>query len=229
MSQIDKEQLNQQIDAESPEQLERVKAIFDVQEDTSGQVDAALATSESVEVDPRLTRYNEMYNKWSLADRAKAPWKFVQERLLSKDYLAKAEAMNEGGVLFGIDLAGNPLVADGGVKPIMTGKNYANARKAVMGEEKTPTGYILFPYVEPYTKSPEIMAFERFTGEPFVRSEDKKTWRSSWLDSGENDANVRFARVAYFDPGVKHAYVCDGSAVDGYDRRGVRRLLRVEE
>ncbi len=222
------EQLRVALSTANPDQLEQIASILGVQDETSAQVGAVMDGKESAEIDPRLTRYNEMYNKWDEADKKRAPWKFVQARLLNKDYLAKAEALHLGGVLFGIDEAGNPLVADGGVEPIMTGKNYANARKAVMGEKKTPTGYIMFPYTEPYSKSPEMLAFEKFTGEPFVRSEDKQTWRSSWLDSGENDANVGFARVSYFRPADRKAGVKPGYANAEGDRRGVRRLLRVE-
>ncbi len=137
--------------------------------------------------------------------------------------LKQAEAIPNGPIMFGADKNGNILFANGGVEPILTGKTYSAARNAAKA-----IGLELFPYKEPYQKSEEELMFEAFTGEPLVRSEDKQTWRSSWLDNGENDANIGSARVSVFSPRYQVSRVSYGCANSGNVIRGVRGLLRAK-
>jgi hypothetical protein len=190
--------------------------------------------------DPRLTRFVEQYNAsgFSAESRTRCRWEEVQARLLANNghYLALAEAMNGGGVLFGVDAEGNPLIADVDGDPMNLphcGLNYGDTRKAVYlkdtrGEWKPDnmSGYEMFPYAGNYDKSPEILAFEQYTGQPFVVSPNKDQWRSSWLESGLSPAWPRFVD---FDPFGGHARVDADYPEDSDPRRGVRRLLRVKK
>lgn len=225
MSGIDKEGLKLKIDTATPAQLERIKAIFDVQEETGEQVDEVLASSETMEVDPRLTKFAEMYNKWSPESKLRLDWKRVQAAMLANDgaLLKQAEAIPNGPVMFGADKEGNILFANGGVEPILTGKNYSTARKATHA-----LGLELFPYIKPYEKSEEELMFEEFTGKPIVKSEDGKTWRSTYLEDGDNDENVGYARVSRFFPDSRESIVCYGVASGERGGRGVRGLLRAK-
>ena len=201
---------------------------------THAQVATAATPQESVDVDPRLTTYNVDYKKWPKAQQKQCPWQEVQSRLLANDahYLHLADAMSEGkgSVLFGIDAQGRPLVADKGVEPIMKGLDYPTTRNAVMFTEnkkgkKTPTGYTMFPHAGNH-KSPEILAYESHTQEPFVASANKQEWRSAWLESGENPSHPRRAG---FDPDVGYVSVYNDSQNLSSPVRGVRRLLRLEK
>ena len=136
--------------------------------------------------------------------------------------------MVEGGLLFGVDKEGNPLFADGGLEPIICGLNYDDTLNAVMfmkrnGKEMS-TGYEMFPYSGLYEKSDEILAFEAATGEPFIRSEDGKKSKGSWLAAQEV-----VGRRIEFDPEVGGATLGDGVKRDKSPRIGVRRLLRVKK
>ena len=84
----------------------------------------------------------------------------------------------------------------------------------------------MFPYVEPYEKSPEISQYEAHTGKPFVKSHNVDEWRSSWAESGENPYCPRFV---YFDPNFGRARVFYGLQPYEALNRGVRRLLRVKK
>ncbi len=167
--------------------------------------------------------YKFMYNNWEAGDKEKASWEFVQERLLRKDNLAKAISLPKS-LLFGLDETGNPLVANGGVEPIMKRMNYSDSRNAVIKK-----GWELFPYKEPYEKSSEIIKYEKFTGEPLVGSYGRNIYRSSWLESGA-DPGI-FARVSNFNPYYQRSYVDYAYAYFGsleYGYRGVRGLLRAK-
>ncbi|MEK9166936.1 MAG: hypothetical protein AAB836_01400 [Patescibacteria group bacterium] len=180
---------------------------------------------DTVEVDPRLTKFAEMYNRWSPESKSRLDWKKVQEALQANGgaLLKEVEAIPNGPIMFGADKNGNILFSNGGLTPILTGKTYSAARKAAKA-----IGLDLFPYKEPYEKSEEELMFEAFTGEPLVRSEDKQTYRSSWLDNGENDANLGVARVSYFDPDFRESSVNSGDAYRGHGYRGVRGLRRAK-
>ncbi len=167
-------------------------------------------------------QYRWMYEQWNAKDKERASWEFVEERLLTKDNLEKAISMHFGGILFGLDEAENPLVAGGGLEPIMRGMNYANSRKAVM-----KSGHELFPYKTSVKKSPEILKFENFTGEHLVRSKNGNTLRSSWLESGENPDHIS-ARILYFDPVNQESHINIILANRERDDCGVRGLLRAK-
>lgn len=206
---------------------------------------ALAGARESVEVDPRLAAFKEDYdNSENPTLREKCSWAEIQTRLLANEghYLALAQAMEQGGILFGVDAQGNPLIADRGDEPIMKGMNYKNTRDRVLykhtsndkdgtmilGEDQKPisTGYEMFPYVEPYDKSEEILQYEAHTGEPFVKSPNGTEWRSSWAESGENPS---WPRAVSFRPDDGYASVSYASPMREFDLRGVRRLLRVKK
>ncbi len=200
---------------------ERAKALGG---DTRSKVETILKT-------PALARFKADYERWSAKDKAKAPWEEVQERLLANEgyKLKRASAMNEGGVLFGIDSEGKFLVADGGLEPIMTGMNYADIREAVRFAKddkgkKTSTGYEMFGYTGKFDKSPEMLAFEAFTGQPFVKSPSGREWRFSWLESGDN---FHLPRNAGFNPVFGRVLVGHDYPVFSPSLLGTRRLLRV--
>ncbi|MBI4127207.1 hypothetical protein HY463_00695 [Candidatus Peregrinibacteria bacterium] len=220
MLQID--QVRTAIDSATPEQLKQIAGILGIQESTREQV---AKSTETVELDPRLTKFAEMYNRWSATSKRRLDWPRVQAAMLADDgaLLKQVEALPNGPIMFGADKAGNILFANGGVEPILTGTTYSAAGKAAQA-----IGLDLFPYKEPYKKSAEELMFEAFTGEPLVRSKDRLTWRSSYLDNGENDANVGDVRISYFDSNYQRSHVSDAIAnhMSGY--RGVRGLLRAK-
>ncbi|MBI4127200.1 hypothetical protein HY463_00660 [Candidatus Peregrinibacteria bacterium] len=219
---IDKEELKQRIDSANPEQLAQVAAIFGVQDDTREQVGTAM---ETMEADPRLAKYAEMYGRWSAVSKSRLDWSRVRAAMLADDgaLLRKAEAIPKGPIMFGADKDGNILFANGGLEPILTGRPYFGARKAAKY-----IGLALFPYVEPYEKSEEELQFEAFTGEPLVRFAAKTKWASSWLESGKNDGNVGNARISAFYPGRQQSSVGNAFAKNAISSRGVRGLLRAK-
>lgn len=192
--------------------------------------------TEVIEEDPRLQRFAKYYKRILPEDKARCSWQEVKERLLANNghYLALANAMNEGGILFGVDKDGNPLIADDGKGPIMTGMNYCDTRKKVYFKDdecKDPTGYEMFPFSDNFErdmrKSPEIRAFERFTLKPFIVSHDRGRWLCSWLESGENPS--RFPYLIDLQPYHRNAYVQGSTEFFRDPRCGVRRLLRVKK
>lgn len=221
MLKIDRDGLKSGIDVASDKQLFRIGAILAGQSETSEQVTAAMDGPEFVEADPSLARYGEQYSRWDAALKSQISWELVRGKFLANDgkYLKLAAAMNEGGVLFGLDGKGNPLVADGGVEPVMTGMDYENTRSAV-----TESGYRMFPCSDDYDKSFEILNFEKFTNEPFIRSADKKEWMSSWLERDTAGGT----RVISFRIGYGDTYVHFENGKFAGNSCGVRRLLVME-
>lgn len=205
---------------------------------TSAVSSARDAGQDVVEDNPRLKRFAGQYGYLEEEDTARCPWDKVRRRLLNNNgrYLVLVEEMNLGGILFSVDKQGNPLFADDDKEPIMTNMNYADTRKAVYlknqkgnWEANNMSGYEMFPYAggeDGYDKSPEILAFEKFTRRPFVVSSTRKEWRSSWLESG---ASPRWPRYVSFSPKDNCAVVRDGLPGACDSTRGVRRLLRVKE
>lgn len=209
---------------------------------TSQQKVGNLIVAESLEVDPRLTTFRADYDS-DTELQSKISWAEIQTRLLANEgyYLALAQAMEQGGQLFGVDEQGRPLISDRGDEPVMKGMNYKNTRdrvlykhdkndmigKLIPGEDGQPqsTGYEMFPYAGDYSKSLEISQYESHTGKQFVRSSVKKEWRSSWLESGENPSLPRYV---FSDPRYIYSGVDYGNSKFEFDDRGVRRLLRVK-
>lgn len=204
---------------------------------------AVRITSESVEVDLRLATFKADYDS-NAALKAKIKWQEIEARLLANNgyYLVLAQAMEQGGVLFGVDKAGNPLIADKGDEPIMGGMSYKDTRDRVLYKhdrydidgqmqrdaagQPVPTEYEMFGYIPDYNKSPEITDYESHTGKPFVKSPNGDEWRSSWVESGENPSWPRNVR---FNPRVGYACVRYDASRNGGFNRGVRRLLRVKQ
>ncbi|MFH0820515.1 MAG: hypothetical protein V1908_01950 [Candidatus Peregrinibacteria bacterium] len=201
----------------------------DVQDTISGAGEAADTAPE----DPRLAAYKAQYDRWSAAEKTRCLWAEVKERLLGNDSedLKRAEAMPEGGILFGLDKQGNLLIANGGLGPVLTNMNYQDTRKAVrfteQGGKQAPTGY------EMLSEEAEIRAFEAFTGQPVVRtpegfepSPEDNGYRGIWRESGDNPD---WARHAYVDPGSARARLYVYYPSLRLPGRGVRCLLRVLE
>jgi hypothetical protein len=182
--------------------------------------------------------YKSQYEKMDAYSKSRCSWKELVGRLLADGgkYLSLAEGLNEHGVLFGVDLDGNPLFADGGEEPIMTGMNYVDTRNRVFykydgenikkeGEKPVRTGYEMFPCCVGAAGS-EIRMFEAVTGKPFVKSLNGKGWRSSWLESGEMPP---WPWYAYFRSKHGDVVVRNAGPQKPDARRGVRRLLRVRK
>ncbi len=247
MPEVDEKIVKEKNDTATGARLKRTQEIPHVQDETGEQVDQVLTIIESVEVDPRLTKFAEMYNRWSAISKSRLDWSRVQVAMLANDgaILKQAEAIPNGPIMFGADQAGNILFANGGVEPILTGYIYTHAK-----EQVDSLGLGLFPAAiyEPrpsdlrYKKSEEILMFEEFAGHPIVASEDRKTWASIWLESGREPYPIR-ATVANFDPKSQVAYVegdystqTQGAAVYDFGLaldpnssfRGVRVLLRAK-
>lgn len=186
--------------------------------------------AEVVEMDPRLTTFKADYDTSKNPKLKALPWLEIQTRLLADkgEQLKAALDLNEGGILFGVDVNGNPLICDRGDQAVMTGMNYPDTRDRVLykhdSDQPMPTGYEIFPYVEPYEKSDEIMQYETHTGKPFVIPPNGENFQSSWAESGENPP---WPRVVDFVPNAGHARI--GTVRPGSEVRfrGVRRLLRV--
>ena len=201
---------------------------------------------EAVELDPRLAIFKADFDE-DPAIRGKCSWAEIQTRLLANEghYLALAKAMNEGGILFGVDTDGNPLFADRGDEPIMKGMNYKDTRDRILYKhdasdkmitdedgQPVPTGYAMFQYSGNYDKSEEILQYESHTGKPFIKSSDftKSTGEdpcSSWVESGENP--LWRPGIVYFN---WHGAYARGGHADPQNvspNCGVRRLLRVKK
>jgi len=215
----------------TPADQEKIAALSGVRSEVTETLSAKPVAAENAPEATGMASFKAQYESLKPEYKAGCTWQEVETRLAANDgrYLKLAEAMEQGGVLFGVDKDGNPLIADGGVEPILKGMNYPDTRKAVMFTEvkgkQVATGYEMFPYSGDYNKSDEILAFEDSQNEPFVRSENKEEWRGSWLESGEKPG---WPWLVYFLPG-------NGDADVGGDRPqysgpglGVRRLLRVK-
>lgn len=186
----------------------------------------ALAALQLEIIEEALARYKDHYQKWDPSLKSRCTWEEVERRLLAnnKKYLQLANALNEGGVLFGIDESNNLLFADAG-GPIMQEKTYNGARKAVcfrQGHEndQTLTGYQLFRYDGLYLKSKEIEMFEAFTQKPIVGPGTFLIW----LESGKNP---QWGHVAVYNNAHKQVFVTALSAQTSRCDLGVRRLLKV--
>lgn len=160
-----------------------------------------VALTDGVEVDPRLTKFAEMYNKWSAVSKSRLDWKKVQAALLVDNgaLLAKVEAIPNGPSMFGADKDGNMLFANYGCFPILEDKpKYVEARIALHN-----IGLELFPYIESNEKSEEMIMFEKFTGGSLVSDNglSQKRDAMSWLESGDIDEKTEKPNFAYCSGG----------------------------
>ena len=224
-------------------EAEVVNAELDaIRETTSMRAKAASGTEiqfSPEQAQERLASYSSQYEELDRESKARCSWEELKSRLLANNgrNLGLAEGLNQKGVLFGVDNNGNPLIADAGDEPLMTGMDYPDTRNRVMYEyegnemvkekgKPVPTGYELFPYEGDYEKSVEIKMYEQNTGNPIVASSYRKEWRSIWLESGQNPSWPRNAR---FYPDRGNADVNLDYPRFNLPERGVRRLLRVKK
>lgn len=201
--------------------------------------ESALTVAEQAK--ERAATYRSQYEKLDDTLKFRCSWEEVMNRLLANDghYLHLAEAMNEKGILFGVDEQGNPLFSDRGDGPMMFGMNYADARRFVLmkkeGWKHVTTGYEMFPYSGCIDKSPEIMMFEACTGNPFGHCPKGGPMRMSWLESGGGPDYIsnrvpRFSpRIIVFDPRIQESEISSKDPQFHDFLLGVRRLLRVKK
>ncbi len=196
----------------------------DEKHEKSGIKPSTLDQAVTVELDPRLKTYKEHYDKWDQFSKSKISWQIVQQRFLANNcfYLNKAEALDRP-LLFGADLAGNPLLANAETGPINVGINYEESRKIVFED-----AYELFGYIEPYSKSREILLFEEFTGHPIVKD------GSIWLESStiknvsvNNSKHPNRPRVASCYGKDKESSISTVNPAQVSSSRGVRVFLRM--
>ena len=184
--------------------------------------------------------YRFMYQNWQPQEKKRAKWNFVENRLLRKDNLAKAASLHLGGILFGIDEKGNPMVADGGLGPVYLENTYAATYKAMM-----ENGYEFFDFN--YLPGDEIVPaeytrkFEIFTGAQFIEHEDHNYTLSIWADSGPCSGrnkdgshwSMENAGVFHFRPNYQRpGYYIRGDRGQVYFSHpefGVRRLFRAKK
>lgn len=192
----------------------------------------------------RFTRYKEQWKRISEQHRGTITWEEVKKRLMANNghYLSLAKGLHNGGILFGVDKKGNPLIADAGGDPIEFGPEfwdltYAQAREAVTMKDggkgkKVSIGYELFPYAGGqnwHRKSSEILTFEAVApyGLFIVPPKQRKRteWRGSWLESGDSPS---LPRLAIFDPTCQKVRIYIAHPEGHIPGLGVRRLLRVK-
>lgn len=198
-----------------------------------------------IEIDEKqyLQRFKAFYDsdRFPQADRDKCSWQEIESRLLRNNgrYLKLAVAMEKGGILFGVDKDGNPLIADGGDGLMLTGMDYHGVRRAVYYDESgdNSTGYEMFPMgpqgrrrtpSDPFDKSQEIQAFEKFINGQLVGSRGMQGQLACWIDTGLG-----------LPPGIGLYVLCNGYGYGGscvYGQSlgasgptiGTKRLLRVK-
>lgn len=196
----------------------------------------ATAVVESVEIDPRLTKFAEMYNRWSSESKSRISWKRVQVAMLANGgaLLKQVEAIPQQPIMFGADKNENILFANGGLLPILTGLNYSTTRKLAKA-----IGLELFPCAKEgerseedefkFKKSEEQLQFEEFTGNPLVRARygDEGDVVDSWLEEGENEENNGYVRISRIGS-EKESYIHHDHAYNEIEFRGIRGLVRAK-
>lgn len=151
----------------------------EVEKRDQSEIDKKTKREELIRSEEKFIKsYKANYNKWDSPTKSRCSWEEVLERLLNNDghYLKLAKQMNEGGILFGLDLNGNPMVADGG-SPVNYKLDYITTIKLLISE-----GYGLFPsdMRDGFEMSHEIIVFEQFTNKTFLCKDE-----CSWLDYGD--------------------------------------------
>jgi len=173
--------------------------------------------------------YRFMYQNWQPQEKKRAKWNFVENRLLTGENLARAVSLRLGGILFGLDRKGNPMIADGGVNPVYLADTYRRT-----WELMNKNGYGFFDDRENWCfddLDKEIPKFERFTGEPFVRPLSGDTSEVHvWNDAG----------ISYYGPWPQNPACCstyNSNGMTGGERGeidyphpeyGIRRLFRAK-
>ena len=195
---------------------------------------------------PELALYHEQYNRLPDDIKTRCGWETLVARLLANDgeKLKLASAMQGGGELVGIDLAGKVLFKDKGTEPVMFGfdrnnnliriynrdaEQMYNVKKwadySEIRDQVHKDGYELFPYKGDHDLSDEMKQAHAHTKEPFVVGKNRDEWIFAWLESGDTSER---ARCALFCPNDKRIYVqLDCARYRGDGRYGAVRLLRV--
>ena len=236
-------------DSLSPEKLSEIEDIVKGRKEEV-RASTKVEPAESVETDPRLIKFREDHDR-SRNPRLRAfAWAEIKARLLANEgfFLKAAGEMEQGGVLFGVDKYGQPLISDRGDYPIMHGMDYSDTRTRVhwkhtsndiRGEEVLDkngrailNGYWMFGLDNDRRdqKGEEILQYERHTGRPFLKppleSLPQEQRLSSWLEVGSQPGSR--PDIIYYSPEENIAKI-----IVGYDAalstRGVRRLLRLEK
>jgi hypothetical protein len=210
-----------------------------------GEFEATHVKSEEAAENSALAVYRQSYDRLSDDAKLRCGWETAAARLLANgsEKLKKAEAMQGGGELVGIDSKGKALFKDRGVEPVMYG--FDNEDRLICIYDREPEqmgkikkwadyseirgqvlkdGYELFADDGNYNFSDEMKQAEDHTKEPFVASKDRKEWRVSWLESGDKPAVARFV---LFYPVVGRVLVGDDDPAHRVDSYGAVRLLRV--
>lgn len=198
----------------------------------SNEQDEGSEVEEAVEVDLRLNRFQDEYQHLPVEQKNRCSWEKFQYRMLANEerFLVLAKAMNGGGILFGIDRQGNPLIADVAEDPRdlpYCGLDYNATDNAVYS-----TGYEMFPEAEHREKSEEVQMFETNTGKLFVQSRNGRQWVASWLKYNEKCRTIgrqptSVAPFVRFYSRSKKTQTGFAMPNIASSRRGVRRLLRV--
>lgn len=184
-----------------------------------------------IKLETRLQRYKDQHEKLKAEVRKKLSWEDIAKRLLANDgyYLSRAQAMDEKGVLFGMDSLGNALIADSGENLTLTSVTYPEARDRVYfknREQFEPTGYEMFPAGVDNTYSQELDDFIHYTGQyvegildskHFVRGKLVET--IGWLESSHHSLPRQIVN--------RNMWGYEIQAGNYQDRADVRRLLRV--
>jgi hypothetical protein len=219
-------------------------------EDSRTQIGGVLAgAAEKVTESPQLAAYREQYDSLPEAERSLCSWEELASRLAGEK-LQKAEGMQGGGQLFGIDAEGKALFKDKGVEPVMYGYDKEHKMVRIYDRDRSQMwavrkwanyfeiqrqvhweGYELFAHDGSYGLGDEMKQAQANTKEPFVASKDRKEDRASWLESGDEpayDLDSFYAGQAFFLPFDGSVKVLGTDPEDrGYGRIGVVRLLRV--
>jgi len=217
---------------------ERVSALGGVRSDVKGVLSAVAENAI-----PKV--YAQQYDRLPDDIRKLCDWKTVSARLLANggEKLKKAEAMQGGGELVGIDAEGKAMFKDKGVEPVLVGfdkgdrlvKIYDRDKKQMakvtrwanyfeIREQVLKGGYELFALDCNNRLSDEMQQVQAHTKEPFVASRDRKEWRVSWTESGDRPD---VARDVNFNPDGGRVGMGESNPKSRYSTPGVVRLLRV--
>ncbi len=145
--------------------------------------------------EPRLRLYRAHYERWQPHWKKRHRWEGLKKRLLANDghYLKLAAGLTDSGYLFGVDQAGNPLIAEAGEPNINAIAEFESIRDDVFYESdesgenilmdgkngfKT-TGYEVLDFDEESSdgENSERALYEEFNGKNNAQIDpDQFTW-----------------------------------------------------
>jgi hypothetical protein len=213
--------------------------------------EAVHAKNEKADENPILAIYRQQYDRLSDDTKLRCSWEAVVDRLLANgdERLKRAEAMQGGGELVGIDSEGKAMFKDKGVEPVMYGfdkegkliriydrepeqmgkvekwADYYKVREQVLKD-----GYELFAGGRNFVFSDEMKQVNKHAKQPFVASKDRKEWRASWLESGDKPDLAQFVAFSPNEShrrGISRMHVSLFPTYRGTNGEGAVRLLRV--